>query len=188
MSLKHPPFVHEMFQEAAELHAGRTALASSDRHLTYAELDGWSNNIADHLLGLGASKGSIIAIVAESSFSVISSIIGTLKMGGVFVPMDPCQPVSRLRVLAAQAAPKFVLTDASLQDKIAALLGVDVPVIAVDRRKSNEQHPCLLPRRTATGVENTRSAPPSVSEPDDMCYIYFTSGSTGKPKAIAGRL
>lgn len=188
MSFSHPPFVHEMFQEAAQLHAGRTALAGSDRHLTYAELDGWSNNIADHLLGLGASKGSIISIVAENSFSVISSIIGILKMGGVFVPMDPGQPVSRLRVLAAQAPPKFVLTDVSLQDRIVALLGVDVPVIAVDRRKSDQQHPCLLPRRTAAGVENTRSAPPSVSEPDDMCYIYFTSGSTGKPKAIAGRL
>lgn len=182
------PFVHEMFQEVARQHGGRTALANSDRHLTYAELDAWSNNIAHHLLSLGATKGSIIHIAAESSFSTISSMIATLKIGGVFVPLDPHQPVKRLQVLAGQVPPDYVLTEVLLLAKTASFCGVDVPVVAVDRTKSGERQPCLLPRRTAAGVESTKPAPPSVSEPDDMCYIYFTSGSSGNPKAIAGRL
>jgi amino acid adenylation domain-containing protein len=186
-STRHP-FVHEMFQEAAQQHAGRTALANSDRHLTYAELDAWSNSIADYLLGLGAAKGSMIFIVAESSFSIISSMIAILKIGGIFVPLDPCQPAKRLQVLAGQVPPDYVVTEVGLLGKVASLFGVDVPVVAVDRTKSSEQQPCLLPRRTVAGVENAKPLPPSVSEPDDMCYVFFTSGSSGKPKAIAGRL
>jgi len=182
------PFVHEMFQEAALQHAGRTALANSDRHLTYAELDAWSNSIAHHLLSLGAAKGSIIFIVAESSFSIVSSMIAILKIGGIFVPLDPCQPAKRLQILASQVPPDYVVTEAGLLGKVATLFGVNVPVVAVDRAKSIEGQPCLLPRRTAAGVESTKLAPSSVSEPDDMCYIFFTSGSSGKPKAIAGRL
>lgn len=181
-------FVHEMFQEAAREHAGRTALANSDRHLTYAELDAWSNSIAHYLLSLGATKGSIIFIVAESSFSIVSSMIAILKIGGIFVPLDPCQPAKRLQVLASQVPPDYVVTEVGLLGKVTSLFGVDVPVVAVDRTKSGEHQPCLLPRRTAAGVENTKPAPPSVSKPDDMCYVFFTSGSSGKPKAIAGRL
>ena len=183
-----PSFVHEMFQETVRRYAGRTALANSDRHLTYAELDAWSNSIAHYLQSVGASKGSIIFIVAESSFSIISSMIAVLKIGGIFVPLDPCQPAKRLQVLAGQVPPDYVVTEVGLLGKVTSLFGVDVPVVAVDRTKSGKQQPCLLPRRTSAGVENTKPVPQFVSEPDDPCYIYFTSGSTGKPKAITGRL
>jgi amino acid adenylation domain-containing protein len=165
-------FVHEMFQEAAAENPAQPAVASADRELTYAELNDWSNHIGNYLIDLGAVKGSIIFIAVESSFSVIASMIATLKIGGVFVPVDPHQPEGRLRGLAAQVPPAFVLTEQRLLATIGEKLGVQVPVVPIDATDPVEG--CL--------------SPPSVSEPEDMCYVYFTSGSTGQPKAIAGRL
>jgi amino acid adenylation domain-containing protein len=182
------PFVHEMFEEVVQRHPSRTALMSNDRSLTYAELDGWSNNIAHSLLERGATKGSFIHIVSESSFSVIGSMIAALKIGGVFVPMDPRQPEHRLRALAAQVPPNQVLTEAAIQAKVAPWFGDRVPLIPVDLESPNRTTSRRLPNGDSSSVANGAPAPALVSEPDDMCYIYFTSGSTGKPKAIAGRL
>src|SRR5579883_2935612 len=108
------PFVHEMFQEVAQHYPSRTALMSKDRLLSYAELDGWSNSIAHHLLERGARKGSFIYLLSDNSFSLIASMIAALKIGGVFVPMDPHQPEQRLRSLAEQISPTHVLTDLTL--------------------------------------------------------------------------
>jgi amino acid adenylation domain-containing protein len=177
-----------MFQKVATEHPTSVAIASGDRQLTYSQLDAWSNNISNHLLKLGATKGTFVTIAAESSFSVITSMIAVLKIGGVFIPVDPRQPESRLRTLAGQAPPQYVLTERQFQAEIASKLGVDIPVITVDREDPDDHSPCLLPRQTASGLENTSLAPPCNFEPDDMCYIYYTSGSTGKPKAIAGRI
>jgi amino acid adenylation domain-containing protein len=180
-------FVHEMFEEVVRLHPAQTALVSNDRSLTYAELDSWSTNIAHYLLERGAARGSFVHIAAESSFSVIASMIATLKIGGVFVPIDPRQPEPRLRALAAQVPPNQVLTEAAIQAKVAAWCGDHVPVIPVDLESPNGT-PRLLPNHDSASSAKVTSTPASASEPDDMCYIYFTSGSTGKPKAIAGRL
>jgi amino acid adenylation domain-containing protein len=181
-------FVHEMFQKIAEQYPAKVAIASADRELTYAELDGWSNNIANRLIESGAQKGAVVFVAAQSTFSVASSILGVLKMGAIFVPVDPYQPAHRLRALASQVAPAFILAEDCCAEIIAATLGTEAAVIVVDREGADTNVPCLLPRNGPQGLENVTAAPPNVSGPDDMCYVYFTSGSTGKPKAIAGRL
>src|SRR5215471_10014164 len=182
------PFVHEMFQEVVRHHAGRIALASSNRQLTYAELDAWSNNIAHYLLKLGAGKGSILCVVAESNFSIIAGMIASLKIGGVFVPLDPHQPERRLKALIDQVPPDYVLTELSLLSKVGSLFRLDVPVVTVDRSQSLGKRPYLLSAREVERLECSTRLPHSLCEPEDMCYIYFTSGSSGKPKAIAGCL
>src|SRR5437588_13069340 len=97
-------FVHELFEQAAVQHADRTAIAGSDRELTFSELDGWSNNIANRLIELGARKGAIVFVAAESTFSVVSSMLAVMRMGGVFVPIEPHPTKSTLRLPAAQTA------------------------------------------------------------------------------------
>jgi amino acid adenylation domain-containing protein len=181
-------FVHEMFQETAAQYPAAIAMAGADRQLTYEELDGWSNNIANRLLEAGAQRGAIVFVAAQSTFSVVGSILGVLKMGGVFAPVDPHQPESRLRALTAQVPPSYILSEDRCAGTIAATLGSAAPVIVVDRDEPAADAPCLLPRRGPQGLENVTAAPQIAREPDEMCYVYFTSGSTGKPKAIAGRL
>ena len=178
-------FVHEMFTAVAAANPALPAIVAADEILSYGELDLWSNNVARHLADAGARKGSIIYIAAESTFSVVASMLASLKLGAVFVPVDPRSPPARLQLLTSQVAPDLVLADRALGAAVGEVLQSPVPVVAVD---GGDGGGSLASRLRMQGMLDDTPGPQHGSEPDDMCYVYFTSGSTGKPKAIAGRL
>lgn len=182
------PVVHEMFQQSAAEHASHVAIASKDRELTYAQVEAWSNNVANHLLELGAGKGSIVYLAVETSFGAVAAMLAVLKVGGVFVPVDPQQPEARLRVLTERVVPAFVLTEKRALPAVLEKLVVNVPIVTIDLDEPGDEGPALVPPRAEDGAVRGSPPPPMVSEPDDPCYVYFTSGSTGQPKAITGRL
>lgn len=182
------PVVHEMFRKMAAEHAARVAIASKGRELTYAQVEAWSNNIANHLLELGAGKGAIVYLAVETTFGAVAAMLAVLKIGGVFVPVDPHQPEARLRVLTARVVPAFILTEQRALATVLEKIATSLPIIPIDLDEPSDESPALVPPRTADGTVQGSPPPPMVSEPDDMCYVYFTSGSTGQPKAIAGRL
>jgi amino acid adenylation domain-containing protein len=174
-----------MFQDVAMANPSLPAITTPSETLSYAELNVWSNNLAQHLANRGAHKGSITYIAANSSFSVVASMLAALKLGAVFVPVDPHAPPARLRALTGEVPPDFILVEYIPGSAVDDLLDASIPVVIIDGGDGEGQ---IKTRLGNHGLLTETSAPDSVSGPDDMCYVYFTSGSTGKPKAIAGRL
>ncbi len=190
------PFVHEMFQEAVRKNAANIALICGARRLSYAELDAWTDGIAHRLLALGAPKGAIVYVAADSIVCMIASMIACLKTGTAFVMVDLHQPPARLQSLVAQVPPAYLLTESSVESDISSRLALQPPVICVDlvhvdltAELAEELAPnSRIVHRAVRGTTLIRLPVPEESEPDDLAYIYFTSGSTGRPKAVAGRL
>ncbi|HEU4508037.1 MAG TPA: amino acid adenylation domain-containing protein [Pyrinomonadaceae bacterium] len=165
--------VAHMFEAAAARNPQAAAIECGERRLSYGELDQRANTLANYLLNSGAGPGTIVALLTGGMSETIVGILGSLKAGAAFMPLDVRQPAARLRKLMELAPPEFLLTET----KVVAALGhqlLNAKVICVDGPEFLEYHNPVAPRVN--------------SDPDQLSYIYFTSGSSGTPKAIAGRL
>ena len=169
----------------------RTAIRSGGREVSYEELDEKTNRLANYLLMSGASKGAVVAIMAEDVMEVIAAIIGTLKAGCGFMPMDGGLPVKRLAAMMEVSRPGYLITDSKNAAKLSrAVEGASLRARLISLDEDVDQS------QLWAGVEyigryaecEASQAPSVEGNPDDLSYIYFTSGSTGVPKAIAGRL
>jgi amino acid adenylation domain-containing protein len=165
-------FVQDLFASAVEMFADLTAIEGAAVRLTYNELNAKANRFANFLAGSGAANGSVVAIMADDTAEVIATILGVLKAGCVFVPLDPKIPQKRLATMMAMISPSWFVTESKYLNSIATDCLANAKVVCVESITSGFDAP----------------TPPVTHLPDDMCYIYFTSGSTGVPKAIAGRL
>jgi amino acid adenylation domain-containing protein len=184
-------FIHEWFSQVAENAGSAVAVVYGSQRVTYGELEERANKLANSLSAAGARKGNRVVILVDDTVRMITSIIAVLKIGGVFVPLDPSTPAARLSAMVSEVAPEWLIVESRTAGVLAST-ALELPqpanVIFLDR-----EDPPALDHRTLIAVRGSIDSadsrrPPLVSEPDDMCYIYFTSGSTGKPKGIAGRL
>jgi amino acid adenylation domain-containing protein len=164
--------IHDLVTRTAQCRPGEVAIGCADRQVSYGALETHSNRLAQGLVRCGLGKGARIAILADDPAAVIVSLVGVLKAGGVFVPLDPRFPASRLRAMIEQVSPAAFVVDAAGGDRL-RMLGAAVPVVRLGRLDADAA-PCARPEVAWSG--------------DDPCSIYFTSGSTGRPKAIVGRL
>jgi len=184
-------FIHNLFDRAAERFPDRIAIVGAHRSITYLELQRETNRRANFLLANGARKGSVVAILAADTVEAITSIIATLKAGCAFVPLDADIPEKRLAAMLAQAHPDWYLVESRLWDRLRAVggeSGQHANVVCLDGATLEAEATGTLVQVTGLSEYGNTEQPPHVSEPDDMCYVYFTSGSTGRPKGIAGRL
>jgi amino acid adenylation domain-containing protein len=183
--------VQEMFHEAAERFKDNTAIDYANKCITYATLEAKANKLANFLLASGASRGSIVAVLIENPVEVIASIIGILKAGCVFVPLDPSLPEKRLEVMLAEVSPEWFLLESQfygMLERITTAAASTTRVICMDNAAvSRTEQTSLVHMKDYASYSSTEN-PATVSEPDDLCYVFFTSGSTGRPKGIAGRL
>ena len=181
------PCVQEMFTAIAHEFGPQVAIEHGGRTLTYAELEAESNRLANFLLEGGLPNSGIVGLFTNNPAEVITGILGVLKAGGVFVPLDPSFPERRLQVLSDQVRPEWFITSGKHLEKLSQL-----------HRETNTHAKiiCLNEHIAANGLEvlksyngyNITTHPAIEIDPDAPCSIYFTSGSTGKPKAILGRL
>jgi amino acid adenylation domain-containing protein len=206
--------VAQMFEAAAAREPQAVAIECGERRLSYGEVDQRANTFANYLLSHGAGPGTIVAILTGDLSETIVGMLGSLKAGAAFMPLDVRQPAARLRKLLGLAPPEFLLTET----KVVATLG-QVPrplkVMCLDGPASvqslcplclggelSEEHSHHRDTEDTEIAQRTASlevledfleyhnpvAPRVSSDPDQLSYIYFTSGSSGTPKAIAGRL
>ncbi|HEV3457989.1 MAG TPA: amino acid adenylation domain-containing protein, partial [Thermoanaerobaculia bacterium] len=169
-----------MFGEAAQRYPASPALRRGRLELTYGELDLASDRVGAALREQGAGQGRPVAILCEQPEDVICGVLGALKAGAVFVPLDPRTPERRLQAMLDAVVPAaFVVGEGPAADLAAALAapGGGPPVLRM-------QGGVL-----ADAADPNGAGPRELQElgPDDPCYLYFTSGSTGQPKAITGR-
>ena len=139
------------------------AVTFDGRHLTYRELDRRSAAVAARLRELGAGPGTLVAVCAERSADLVVGLLGVLRAGAAYVPLDPEYPADRLAFMLADTAAPIVLTQGRLR---AALPAVDAEVLLLDD-----------PWPPASSVDGG-------PDPGDVAYVIYTSGSTGRPKGV----
>ncbi len=133
--------------------------------ISYSELNSRANRIAWMLRDRGAGPGDLIGILMEKSLDLLPTVLGVVKSGAAYVPIDPLYPADRIEFMVSDAAPKLLLTQSKHVD--VAPLGTE-QVVAVDAPGALD------------GFAETD--PPQIHSGDDLAYVIFTSGSTGKPK------
>jgi amino acid adenylation domain-containing protein len=151
------------FHQLAAAQPATIAIEDGGRRLTYGELSRQASMLASRLTGLGARRGSAVAIVAERSLEAVVAQLAILAAGGYFVPLDPRLPEARLRFVLADLGCAAIFGDGSL-----AALGL--PAIP-------------LPEALAPPAAELAAAS---AFPEELAYAIYTSGSTGTPKAVGG--
>lgn len=174
-------YIQDWFSQTAERYSNNIAIDSGEQKFTYSEIETQSNKLANFLIEHGASKGSMVAILAQDSVNFIMGIIGILKAGCVFIPLVADLPEQRINTILSEVTPQWLIVDATGWQKISN---------SIISKFLQSQVICLGENAVFDSYAkyNQVSKPNIQVEPDDMCYLYFTSGSTGKPKGIAGRL
>jgi amino acid adenylation domain-containing protein len=165
--------IQDLFSRVAADHGGSPAIDRAGRQITYGELEIRSNRVANALLERGVAAGTLVAILAEDPIAVVTAILGILKAGGVFVPLDPSFPPARLQAMATRVEPPWWLAESRYRDTWERIAPPGAGILPLDGEEIG-----------GAGDERPRAT----TDRDAPCSIYFTSGSTGRPKAILGRL
>ncbi|WGH85644.1 non-ribosomal peptide synthetase [Auritidibacter ignavus] len=162
-----PAVLPDLFAQQVALHSQRLAVSGADDGLTYEQLDRESNRVARYLIDLGVGPESIVAILLPRGVDALVSILGVIKAGGAYLPVDPEYPLERIDYILNDACPSFVVASSSRgSGRSGEILIEDRPWQAVSDRVVEQQD-----RVRALGV-------------DDPAYLIYTSGSTGKPKGV----
>ncbi len=173
--------VHELFTEQAARTPDALAVSSAGSSLTYAELDRRSDALARALRGRGVRPEAPVALCAERSAEMLAAVLGILKAGGVFVPLDPEYPAERLAFMLADSGARLLLTDGAAGDALAGFAGETVVLDTLREHDDAADEGALPHSRT---FARSHSSPHSPS-PENLAYVIYTSGSTGTPKGVA---
>ncbi|MEO3928305.1 amino acid adenylation domain-containing protein [Micromonosporaceae bacterium B7E4] len=157
--------LHGPFLRQARATPARTAVVAPDRILSYGELDAASEAVAELLAGRGVRRGDLVAVSLRKGWRQVVAVLGVLKSGAGYVPVDPDQPAERRRQLVTRVSARFVLTGPDLAGTL------DLP---------DEASEVVVDPGAGAPVRE-RPDP----HPDDLAYVIFTSGSTGTPKGVA---
>lgn len=144
----------------------RIALVFEDKEMTYSELNKKSNSLAYYLRSKGIKPNDIVGIMVNRSLEMIIAILGVLKSGATYIPIDPEYPQDRIEYMLDNSNSKFLLTFNKLKNKVQFDNMIFVEL-------ENEEL-----------YSNSSAALKCVNKPDDSSYIIYTSGSTGKPKGV----
>src|SRR5581483_6622795 len=157
--------VHELFEEQAAKTPETVAVICGGRTMTFDELNRRANRLARRLRRSGAAPEVLVGILMERCPEMVTAVLGTLKAGSAYVPIDPSYPPERLRFLLEDSQAKVVITQSEYRH---ALPSTGAEVI-------------LLDAETDFAGEDD-SNPQSGAGPQNLAYVMYTSGSTGKPK------
>ncbi|HKG78213.1 MAG TPA: amino acid adenylation domain-containing protein, partial [Pyrinomonadaceae bacterium] len=160
--------IHELFERQVEQSPNNIALVFEGQSLTYAQLNAQANQLAQHLRRLGARAETKIGICLDRSLEMIIAVLGILKAGAAYVPLDPAYPHDRLAHMSDDARIALLITNASLESRVRRQ---DLRVINLDLDRD------VIMREPET-------SPDSMVSPDNLVYVIYTSGSTGLPKGV----
>ncbi|MEM7582343.1 MAG: amino acid adenylation domain-containing protein, partial [Acidobacteriota bacterium] len=161
--------VHRQFETSAARWPDQLAVVCEGERATYSELDRRSNRWARHLRSLGVGPETLVGLRLERSVEMVVAILGVLRAGGGYVPIDPQLPAERLEYLLADSGVKVLITRRELYE--AAYGG---------------PWTTLLFEESAAAVQSQSPARlEELASPQNVAYVIYTSGSTGRPKGVA---
>ncbi|HST59700.1 MAG TPA: amino acid adenylation domain-containing protein, partial [Longimicrobium sp.] len=162
--------VHAEFEAQADLTPDAPAVISRDGEpLSYAQLDARANRLAHHLVRLGVGPDDRVGLCLERGPEMMAAVLGILKAGAAYVPLDPAYPAERLAYMLENSAARVLVTQSTLTDALPATGAVVV-------------------RTDADAAEIARASadrPRIAVSADHLAYVIYTSGSTGRPKGVA---
>lgn len=164
-----PPQGWKSFQklvaEVAASQRGKVAVTEGGNSLTFSELDRLANAVAARLMELGVVRGDLVGLCAGRRVETVAGLLGILRSGAAYVPLDPAFPTERLSFMATDAGVKVVVSQSDLH----GALGVsDFVFVDLDQ-----------PLPDALAEFSARE-----TGPEDLAYVIYTSGSTGRPKGV----
>lgn len=154
-----------LFEQEVKLHPERIAVSDGKKELTYSELNEQANKVANYLISERIVPGNMVGLLFERSLNMIVSILGVLKAGGGYLPIDPSLPEQRISYMLNHSRAAFLLSQKEFLEMHAAYL----PTQAIDSTKIALQ-----------SVVNAKIE----IQPTDLAYCIFTSGSSGNPKGV----
>jgi amino acid adenylation domain-containing protein len=165
----HESSIIASFKRQAALRPFAPALEVNDRTLTYQALDARSNAVARELIALGVQSNDVVGICLKRTENLIIGILGVLKAGAAYLPLNPEDPPLRLGWILARAEARFTLTDSDSKSHLS----------------EGASRLLLLDRNSAALEEQGRDDVTELPKPSDLAYVIFTSGTTGTPKGVA---
>jgi amino acid adenylation domain-containing protein len=159
--------LHRLFEDQAERTPDAVAVVVGRERTRYRELNERANQIAHHLMKSGVGPEVLVGVFLERSRQLLPAILGILKTGAAYVPLDPAYPRERLAAILDDAKAPIVVTQTSLAGQLAGATSkiLNIESDALDREP---RHNPKVPVR-----------------PENLAYVLFTSGSTGRPKGVA---
>ena len=157
--------LHELIEAQAHRTPEKIAAVYGDTSWTYRDLLARANAVTNNLRDLDVKPGAIVAVVLRRSLDMLAGLVGIMKAGAAYLPLDPQAPAARRKLCLADAKPSAILTESRITD-----LPADIaPLLFADALDENV-------------VPDPR--PMRVTTPDDLAYVIYTSGTTGDPKGV----
>ena len=160
--------LHRLIEDQAARTPNWPALVFEQQRLTYRELDHRANQLAHHLRRLGAGPDVLIGLFVERSLDMVVGMLGILKAGAAYLPIDAVNPHERTAYLLADANIRLLLTQSSLLPNLPATTAQALCLDTFDWSHSNDE-----------SAQN-----PGHVHPRNLAYVIYTSGSTGRPKGV----
>lgn len=157
--------IHALFEARAREHPDKIAVQSGSQSLSYGKLNAGAEHLAEQLYRMGAGLGHLVGVYLERSVDMVAGVMGVLKSGAAYVPMDPTFPSERLARMVENAKLSAIVTHSSLVSQLPANAA---KIICVDSALASPAPASSRPPAKAT----------------DLAYVIFTSGSTGRPKGV----
>jgi amino acid adenylation domain-containing protein len=157
--------IKELFEEQVARTPDAQAIVFEGDRMTFAQLNEQANRIAWLLRDRGVGHGKLVGILMEKSLQLLPAVLGVVKAGGAYIPLDPLYPPDRIDFMVSDSKPELLLT---LQGNLQVPLTSEVPRVPVDAPGA------LEPYDTCN--------PPALAGGRDLAYVIYTSGSTGEPK------
>ncbi|GAA0975395.1 hypothetical protein GCM10009555_033190 [Acrocarpospora macrocephala] len=157
------PAIVDLFEERVAEGPDRVAVVARSRTMTYGELNEAAEAVAARLQRAGIGRGDLVALFADRSAEMLAGLLGVLKAGAAYLPLDPGYPAARIAMVLGDSGARAVLTLSHLRESLPDFTG---PVLALDDP---------APHTEFTKYPRKRS---------DRAYVLYTSGSTGRPKGV----
>ncbi len=170
--LSTPYCLHEIFELQADFTPDAIALECGNRAYSYRDVDVEANKFARYLSSRSIGVGSFVGITLDRSEWPVIALLGILKCGAAYVPIEPSLPNDRIRYIAEAAGLAAVVSEAAYEERLREITGTELVTISDYRAHSD----AIVGHRLSqieTGVH-----------PADICYVLFTSGTTGRPKGV----
>jgi amino acid adenylation domain-containing protein len=160
--------LHELIEAQVERTPDAVAVVFEDQQLSYRDLNTRANQLGHYLQKVGVGPGVLVGICVERSLEMVVGLLGILKAGGTYVPLDPGYPRERLAHMVEDSGLKVLLAQEQLRTKLCEFPADLICVDSLSKALSQET------------IENCLSG----IKPNNLAYVIYTSGSTGKPKGV----
>ncbi|MBB3186278.1 Pls/PosA family non-ribosomal peptide synthetase [Microbacter margulisiae] len=169
--INRPAFLDQFFETTAQLYPDNIAIEYGKKHYTYSEVDRLANRLAHFLQEHEVAPEEKVAILLPRIPEVYIAMLGTLKAGGAYIPIDPEAPGERVNFIMHDSDAKMLITDDGMLERVASHLD-QYPVFNIDHQmqelhRYSDSNPFVIHR-----------------ESNNLCYIIYTSGSSGEPKGV----